>query len=282
MTERRPRVAVLLALVALASGRAAWTDAPQASAIAWPATLIAAVAIVALSTGVVLLVMLVRWLAGSRRRGDPADPPRVPPRIRLRWRDGVVLTVVAALLVGGVAVTAVELGRPESRPEPARPAGGSPTPAAAPAPAPGSRSPLEPAVLLAIGGALVAGLSGLAIHALRPPARGGAGGGRRRAAEPSSPAAAEAWPADARLAAFAAYRRAEDVLGAAGVPRDAAEGPRQYLARAGRGGAELGELTAIYEKARFSPHAVGTDERTRALGAIRRLEQAAGPGGGDR
>jgi hypothetical protein len=279
-------VAAMLALIVPASGRAAWSATPGSTAITWTAAGVTVVAIVALSAGLMLLLAVLRWMAASRRHGDPADPPRVPVRIRLGFRTGIALLLFAALVIGGIVLAVGELGRHEARPATTRPMSSSPVPERAPAtgpPTPGSR--VAPAVLLAVGGALLAGLSLLAMHGLRP-AGTAAGGGQRRARVEFSPAVAGDWPEDARLAVFAAYRRAERELSDAGVSRDAAEGPREYLARVvarpGPAAAPLRELTATYEKARFSPHPLGASERTRALRALRRLEaELGGPNGGD-
>ena len=124
------------------------------------------------------------------------------------------------------------------------------------------------------GWASLAGVALLAIAGRRRSLRHRAIGPSPPLRGSGSPAVAARWPADPRLAAFAAYRHAEASLSAAGEPRDAAEGPRDYLERVAvrLGGAELRELTTIYEKARFSPHAVGAPERARAVAAVRRLE----------
>ncbi|MDX6481671.1 MAG: hypothetical protein QOG85_2181 [Gaiellaceae bacterium] len=81
---------------------------------------------------------------------------------------------------------------------------------------------------------------------------------------------------DLRRAIIAAYARMETALGAAGVPRRAAEAPLEYLERAllkldlSRG--SVHRLTDLFEGARFShhePEASMRDEAVEALEAVR-------------
>jgi hypothetical protein len=77
---------------------------------------------------------------------------------------------------------------------------------------------------------------------------------------------------DARRAVIAAYARLERVLASHGLPRKAAEAPLEYLARM------LGELsvsppaarrlTDLFERAKFSQHAVGPEMKEQAIGAL--------------
>jgi hypothetical protein len=79
-------------------------------------------------------------------------------------------------------------------------------------------------------------------------------------------------PADPRAAVLAAYARMEAALARADLGRRPSEAPREYLARfeaglgAGRGPAE--RLTTLFERARFSPHAIGEPSRAEALDAL--------------
>src|SRR5205823_10734054 len=70
-------------------------------------------------------------------------------------------------------------------------------------------------------------------------------------------AAAAAIPADPRAAVLAAYARMEAALASVGLARRPSDAPREYLARleAGLGGgrAPAARLTALFERARFSP-----------------------------
>jgi hypothetical protein len=77
---------------------------------------------------------------------------------------------------------------------------------------------------------------------------------------------------DPRRAVIAAYARLERVLAAHGVPRRAAEAPLEYL---GRVLSELSvrelaarRLTQLFERARFSHHAVEPEMKERAITAL--------------
>ncbi len=77
---------------------------------------------------------------------------------------------------------------------------------------------------------------------------------------------------DARRAVIAAYGRMETTLAAAGLPRSAAEAPREYLTRA-LGSLELSPgpprtLTSLFERAKFSLLAVDLPLRDNAIGAL--------------
>jgi hypothetical protein len=82
-------------------------------------------------------------------------------------------------------------------------------------------------------------------------------------------------PADPRAAVLAAYARMEAALGRVDLGRRPSEAPREYLARfeaalgGGRGPAE--RLTTLFERARFSPHAIGEPLRAEALDALTAL-----------
>jgi hypothetical protein len=81
---------------------------------------------------------------------------------------------------------------------------------------------------------------------------------------------------DPRRAIIAAYARMERLLAAYGVPRRAAEAPFEYLGRVlvdlrARAGPVF-ELTALFERAKFSHHAVDAvmkEEAIQALAAVR-------------
>jgi hypothetical protein len=77
---------------------------------------------------------------------------------------------------------------------------------------------------------------------------------------------------DPRRAVIAAYARLEDVLAAHGLPRLAAEAPLEYLARM-LAELEVGEasarrLTDLFERAKFSQHAVGPEMKDDAIAAL--------------
>ncbi len=77
---------------------------------------------------------------------------------------------------------------------------------------------------------------------------------------------------DPRRAVIAAYARLERVLAAHGLPRKPAEAPLEYL---GRMLAELSvsdraarALTDLFERAKFSQHAVGAEMKDEAIDAL--------------
>lgn len=77
---------------------------------------------------------------------------------------------------------------------------------------------------------------------------------------------------DPRRAVIAAYARLERVLASNGLPRKTSEAPLEYLARM------LGQLsvsppaarrlTDLFERAKFSQHAVGLEMKEQAIGAL--------------
>lgn len=82
---------------------------------------------------------------------------------------------------------------------------------------------------------------------------------------------------DARRAVIAAYRRMEQSLAEAGLPRMASEAPREYLSRT-LGALELdpnllGTLTTLFERARFSLRQIDASVRDQAVTALRALQQ---------
>jgi hypothetical protein len=77
---------------------------------------------------------------------------------------------------------------------------------------------------------------------------------------------------DPRRAVIAAYRRMELALSNAGLPRRAAESPREYLRRAlgslDVSAGPLRTLTGLFERARFSVRWIGEEQRDEAVGAL--------------
>jgi Domain of unknown function (DUF4129) len=83
---------------------------------------------------------------------------------------------------------------------------------------------------------------------------------------------------DPRRAVIAAYARMERALAAFGLPRQDAEAPLEYLERIAPAIAHIPgtsglafELTHLYERARFSAHAVDVEMKDDALSALVRL-----------
>jgi uncharacterized membrane protein YidH (DUF202 family) len=80
---------------------------------------------------------------------------------------------------------------------------------------------------------------------------------------------------DPRRAVIAAYAQMELALGDAGLPRTPAEAPREYLGRVlpalGAGTASVERLTELFERARFSPHAIDGAMKNEAISALESL-----------
>jgi uncharacterized protein DUF4129 len=81
---------------------------------------------------------------------------------------------------------------------------------------------------------------------------------------------------DPRRAVIAAYARMERSLAAHGIPRRRFEAPHEYLSRvlAEVSGGRLAatRLTALFERARFSPHEVDENMKASAIEAIESLQ----------
>jgi hypothetical protein len=77
---------------------------------------------------------------------------------------------------------------------------------------------------------------------------------------------------DPRRAIIAAYARMERLLAVHGVPRDPAEAPFEYLARVlvelHASASSVFELTALFERAKFSSHEVDSAMKDEALAAL--------------
>jgi uncharacterized protein DUF4129 len=80
---------------------------------------------------------------------------------------------------------------------------------------------------------------------------------------------------DPRSAVIAAYAHMERVLAQFGLPRSPSEAPREYLRRVlpgvGAGAESVERLTALYERARFSPHEIDRGMKDEAIGALEAL-----------
>jgi hypothetical protein len=207
----------------------------------------------------------------ARRRGDS----------RPLWPG----LLAAAIVVGAVLLLATQVdldSRGREGPAPA-PAAGPPHVEAAPA-----RPPAEPApqasvrwtALLAAAGVVAAAAAVLAVARAR----------RRRAAAPATSEAdllaelaatvddayieLEAEP-DPRRAVIAAYARMERALAAHGLGRRAFEAPLEYLARIapalGTARRLVFELTHLYERARFSAHAIDREMKADAIATLAAL-----------
>jgi hypothetical protein len=82
---------------------------------------------------------------------------------------------------------------------------------------------------------------------------------------------------DARRAIIRAYAQMEYALDDAGIPRRPYEAPFEYLGRAlgvlRVSAPAAGRLADLFERARFSQHAVGAETKQEAIGALREVER---------
>jgi hypothetical protein len=77
---------------------------------------------------------------------------------------------------------------------------------------------------------------------------------------------------DPRKAVIAAYAQMERALARVGLPRRTSEAPREYLGRVlpevGAGSRSVERLTALFERARFSPHEIDEAMKAEAISAL--------------
>jgi hypothetical protein len=231
--------------------------------------------IIVAGLGVAGVLAYAFWPGLRRFRDDEpfylvAEPPK------LSWTTALLLAAIPVVLVGGLIAAATVLHESGG----AAPGGGAGTATApgtppVPLPSPGH----EPSLVwipVAAGGALVLLLVGVLAARLV---------GRRLPAKPAAMRLArqlasaldetiedlEAEP-DARRAVIAAYARMETVLAAGGLARQASETPLEYVSRAltqletSAGAAR--RLTDLFERAKFSRHAVDRSMKDDALAAL--------------
>ena len=211
----------------------------------------------------------------SRRRlmPDPEDEDEEDDASRSRWLRLALLLLPVAVV--GALIVAIAV----------RPAAKAPThqqvQSTRPLPPVGSNGGGNPWELVAFAGGAIAmtAFLGYGIWKVRPRRPGGLAARRPPAPDPSA-AVDDALAAldaerDPRRAIINAYVRMERALDDAGIGRRESEAPREYLARVA--GALRGDdraarrLTALYEEARFSAHAVDEAMRAEAISALRAL-----------
>jgi Domain of unknown function (DUF4129) len=82
---------------------------------------------------------------------------------------------------------------------------------------------------------------------------------------------------DPRRAVIAAWARMERGLAAAGLPRHPAEAPFEYAARVLEAAlarpSSVHRLTGLFERAKFSRHRIGEDDRQQAIAALRAVRR---------
>lgn len=254
-------VLALLAVVGASAGRGLDAGAAAPTLPVWPLLVVVGAGTV---LGAALAAAVYAPLGLGRRRGGKV---RAGP-LTLAFAVLVPLVILTLLLhplrlhSEGLRNRAEQVGTHASRqPKPAHP----------------GRDAGNGAAALAAGVAAgIVGLAAVGLIAVR----------RRRALpglaprEPLAEGAREAIeeiaiPADPRAAVLAAYARMEAALARAGLGRRASEAPREYLARFEAALAvdprPAERLTALFERARFSPHAIGEPLRAEALDALRAL-----------
>jgi hypothetical protein len=218
------------------------------------------------------LLVYQRLQMALRRKKDPLEGKP----FRNRWNLQIAL-IVLPILIGGVLIAAGVIG---SHPHPNVilrhvSLAGNERPGQARATGSGSSFHLPGWVPLVVLGLVILAA---ALLLIRPSERWTPTYTARRSAAPAVKAAIQASLADlrddpdARRAVVAAYRRMETTLAAAGLPRSAAEAPREYLTRA-LGSLELSpgppsKLTSLFERAKFSLLAVDLPLRDDAIGAL--------------
>lgn len=269
--------AVLAAAVGATHGKP--SGAGHAAGWANRAAVDAAAVVEVLTVVAVLASVVLVLTSGGLRTGIEE---RATDRRRRSWRQ--------LLIFGGCVALALVLGRTNHR-------SGDRTVPPAPAHPVAPLPPLHPAgrQLPAPDWWLVIGLLGLAgggvalaswqssARRRRLPASGGSGPGGV-----SGPGADFVGPAvraglrdletetDPRRAVILSYGAMEASLARAGHGRRRSEAPLEYLARVlsvgGVSAAAITELTALFERAGFSPHPVAVDQRDAARDALRRVE----------
>lgn len=232
------------------------------------------------------LLVAVLWPSALRRKRGSQDDLYAPYRPDMtRWEKALILGLLTLVFGGAFGVIAV-IYTHHGGPQPvtlgqgAAPGfTGSPAPSrSAPKPrATGGSSRLGGALIAGIALAIVAGLSVLLLSRRRRPPADAADRMRDQVAHTLE------WSLedlrrepDPRRAVIAAYARMERMFAAQGMGRRAFETPLEYLGRVlgqvHANGAAVGRLTGLFQRAKFSPHPVGSEERAQAvdtLGAIR-------------
>jgi hypothetical protein len=252
--------AALLALVAIGAARGPLGRG--AGRPAYPADLVASLLLLLVVAVVAALVLALVVLVPDQRM-------RPPRGRRYSWLSVLLpLALVAAVWLFREPLGLLgELGQGAA--------------AASTLPVPGAP---EPAVTPTRPGALPLLVAGAAVVAMIAIVAAGLVADRRRRGPPRTPAERlvellddtlddiEREP-DPRLAVIAAWARMERGLAAAGLPRQAAEAPFEYAGRALAAArvrpAFVHRLTELFERAKFSRHAIDQAMRDEAVAALR-------------
>jgi Domain of unknown function (DUF4129) len=242
---------------------------------------------VLVGVAVLALIVAVLWpsaLPGRKRGTDEGLFATYRPD--MSRGEKAVLIALLTLILGGfgtlVWVVITHHGGPQPVALPHAAAGGfgaSPTrhPSTSAPPGGGGSSALSPAVIAAIVAVIAAALAALLLKRRSKPTPEAVDRARAPLAQ------AVEWSLDdlrrepdPRRAVIAAYARMERMFAAQGMARRMFETPLEYLSRVlGQmhvNPASTDRLTGLFEEAKFSPHAIGNDERAQAvetLAAIR-------------
>jgi uncharacterized protein DUF4129 len=274
---------LLLAVVALASRAGLPWSGTSGDAESRSLALVGRLAVDVLFVGftvALLAAFVVRMRRARLRPTRPADDLEDEDDVETSRLRRLVVRVapylLLALIVLVVFLFAREVDRrlPQGEPPPESSAGETGTPGS-----PALETVRDAAgwVLVAAGGLV---LLALAVGTAAPLARGrlgGRGGDAETRVQPFSRVLDEsiddllAEP-DPRRAVIAAYARMERGLAARGHGRHAFEAPLEYLARLLADVTEdresVGRLTALFERAKFSPHPVGLAAKTEAIDCL--------------
>ena len=262
---------LLLLVVAIASGDRRGTDVGDARTGSLP------VAVIDYAFTLVVLFLLVFggvivWALSARGIGD------LPPARRPNVLQALVLAAACLLLV----VAAQGMRRPQPPPPDEIPFGPAEIGEAVPQPPQaqpqasveerGVRFRWElAAVAAAIGGGLVA------VYLVRRRGRDGAADRGSSVVEDLSSVVSDSIEdleseRDARRAVIAAYARMEAALAVHGLPRQPFEAPLEYLARILLGlrvrAEAVLDLTELFERAKFSRHAIDAEMKQEAISAL--------------
>jgi hypothetical protein len=257
----------LTAVVALASraesptGGGA-TDPASSDTLVEYVILFGAVALVATFCAAVYLLV-------TAHRNEGFAPP---PRASL-WRTLIFVFVSGAAAV--LLASRLHDFQVEQQPQQTPTRATSPSEQKAPR---GDAVPFDWVPVAVVGGLTAAGLGTAMLLLLRRRVP------KKRLPEPPAEALALALDAslddlheepDPRRAVIAAYARMEGALAASGLARKQAEAPREYLERTLPGlGASAGSarrLTALFERAKFSPHRIDAAMKEEAIAALTAL-----------
>ena len=301
---RRRRVAALLfagalLLIAVALGSRSSPAGPipvPSTFPAWQTAFEAVVGILAGAVAALCIAVLVSGAAGRpKRRRGPTEPDWVVAPPPTPWWFKVILVLLPSVILGGMIAWIVwtilhrrplVLGKAPVVPVFSGHPGVAPRAVAAGAAATGVPTLLWIGVVL--GALLVAAAALVLIVRTKPRAEAAANGVPDEPPAAVVAAALDALGAetDPRRAVIAAYATMERLLARAGSPRRAADAPTEHLARSlvllGASQEAARRLTDLFQKARFSHHAIDEPVRQAAFEALSQVRHDLEPKGGRR